>query len=53
MKWIIMQEMEEAHTAMPFLIMDDDEKAYDKADELTNTNPGFIFWVCSCEEEGD
>lgn len=53
MKWIVMKEREDALNPMPFLIMNDEEKAYDKADELTDANPGLLFWVCSCDEEGD
>ena len=51
MKWIIMQEMEEAHTAMPYLIVDDEDHAYELSDKLAKENPGFIFWPCLCKEE--
>ena len=53
MKWILMKEVEDTNSALPILIMNDENEAYDKADELTNKNPGFLFWVSSCKEEGE
>ena len=53
MKWIIMKEREDTRNPLPFLIMNDEERAYDKADELTDANPAFLFWVHVCKEEGD
>lgn len=50
-KWIIMQELEDSNTPMPYLIMNDEEKANKKAEELEKKLPEFIFWVCACDEE--
>lgn len=52
-KWIIMQELEDAHIALPYLIVDgnDEDRAYELSDKLAKENPGFIFWPCLCEED--
>ena len=50
-KWVIMQELEESHTAIPYRIVSDEDHAYDLSDQLSKENPGFIFWPCLCEEE--
>lgn len=51
MKWVIMQELEDSDTPMPFLIVSTEERADQLCYELERDNPGFIFWPCLCEEE--
>ena len=52
-KWVIMQELEDSNTAIPSKIVTDEDYAYELSDKLAKENPGFIFWPCLCEEEGD
>ena len=52
-KWVIMQELEDSNTAIPCKIVKDEDHAYKLSDQLCKENPGFIFWPCLCEEEGD
>ena len=52
-KWVIMHELEESNTAIPYKIVKDEDRAYELSDKLAKENPGFIFWPCLCEEEGD
>lgn len=51
MKWIIMQELEDTNSAIPYLIVEGEEHAYELSDKLCKEKPGFIFWPCLCEEE--
>lgn len=50
-KWVIMQELEESNTAIPYKIVSDEDRAYKLSDQLCKEQPGFIFWPCLCEEE--
>lgn len=50
-KWIVMQELEEAHTATPYKIVDTEERAEELCLQAEEENPGFIFWTYLCEEE--
>lgn len=50
-KWVIMQELEESNTAIPYLIVSTEERAEQLCYELEAENPGFIFWCYVCEEE--
>ena len=50
-KCVIMQELEDTNTAIPYKIVNDEERAEQLCKELEATNPGFIFWPCLCEEE--
>lgn len=50
-KYVIMQEMEETNTAIPFLIVDDEVRAEILCYEYERDNPGFIFWTAICAEE--
>ena len=50
-KCIIMQELEDTNTALPYKIVSDEERAEQLCLELEDANPGFIFWSCVCEEE--
>ena len=50
-KCIIMQELEDTNTAIPYKIVADEERAEQLCLELEADNPGFIFWSCVCEEE--
>ena len=50
-KCIIMQELEDTNIAIPYRIVNDEERAEQLCQELEAANPGFIFWSCICEEE--
>ena len=50
-KWIIMQEREDTNLAIPYLIVDSEERAEELCDKLESVNPGFIFWPCLCGEK--
>ena len=50
-KWIVMQELEESNIAMPYKIVDTEERADELCLQAEQENPGFIFWNCICEEE--
>lgn len=49
--WVVMQELEDTNTAIPYKIVDNEERAEQLCEELEAANPGFIFWSCICEEE--
>lgn len=50
-KWVIMQELEDSNCAMPYLIVNTEERAEELCYKLESENPGFIFWSYMCEEE--
>lgn len=50
-KWIIMQELEESHTALPYRIVETEERADELCCELESKHDGFIYWTYLCEEE--
>ncbi len=50
-KWVIMQELEESNTAVPYKIVSTDERAEELCIQLEAENPGLIFWSFMCEEE--
>lgn len=50
-KCIIMQELEDTNIAIPYKIVNNEERAEQLCQELEAANPGFIFWSCVCEEE--
>ena len=50
-KYVIMQELEDTNTAIPYRIVNDEKRAEQLCLELEATNPGFIFWSYVCEEE--
>lgn len=50
-KCVIMQELEDTNTAIPYKIVANEERAEQLCQELEAANPGFIFWSYVCEEE--
>ncbi len=50
-KWIIMQELEDSNTAVPYKIVDSEKRAEELCYELESKHDGFIYWSCICEEE--
>lgn len=50
-KWVIMQEREDTNLAIPYLIVDSEERAEELCYKLESENPGFIFWAYMCQEE--
>jgi hypothetical protein len=50
-KWIIMQELEDTDCAIPYLIVNSEDRAEEMCTDLELKNPGFIYWYASCYEE--
>jgi hypothetical protein len=50
-KWVIMQELEESNTAVPYKIVDTEERAEELCLQLEKNHDGFIYWPFMCEEE--
>ena len=50
-KFIIMQELEDTDIAIPYKIVDTEERAEELCLQAEKENPNFIFWPCICEEE--
>lgn len=52
-KWVIMQELEESNIALPYKIVDTEERAEELCYQLEKNHDGFIYWSFMCEDEGE
>lgn len=50
-KCVIMQELEDTDTAIPYRIVNDEKRAEKVCLQAEKEHPGFIFWYYICEEE--
>lgn len=50
-KYVVMRELEESNTAIPYIIVSTEEQAEAICMKEEKENPGFIFWTYMCWEE--